>query len=261
MSYIPFSRKYSTFALVLSATFLPHIAFAQSAAEDESASRWGLGIGVTSMERAYTGAGYKTMPFPLLSYEGTYFRFAGNTADLKYDTPEKQWTFALRGRYSLGGGYKPDDAPVLRGMEERKDAFWAGAAVIWNTGIARVTAEALADASGNSKGLQGKLGVEHDFRFGGLTLTPHTAVQYLDKKFVSYYYGVTPAEVTAVRPGYTGRDTINFQAGLRAAYNFNPSNSLFVDVTATAFGKEIKNSPLVDKSIVPTFTAGYMYRF
>ena len=40
-------------------------------------------------------------------------------------------SFGLRARYGLGG-YKPDDAPVLSGMEERKGSIWLGAGLVWN---------------------------------------------------------------------------------------------------------------------------------
>lgn len=221
---------------------------------------WGLGIGAGVERQPYTGIDNNKRLLPLLTYDSEYFRFAGLTADWKFARTER-FAFALRGKYALGDGYEADDAPVLAGMDKRKAGFWVGGAATWNADVAKLSLELLGDVSGHSKGTQARLGIERSFTSGRFVFTPRASVLWADKQYVDYYYGVTGAEATASRAAYEGKSTVNVQAGLRTAYVLDPRQSLFLDVSATALGKEIKDSPLVDKKTVPAVAIGYLYRF
>ncbi len=223
-------------------------------------SSWGAGIGVAAERRPYFGAGTKTIAFPAISYEGRYFRWAGNVADIKLPGTG-EWTFAVRGRYAFGDGYDQNDAPILTGMDKRKGGFWLGGAASWNPGFARFALEVLGDASGKSDGLQANLAVERDFPASTFTFTPRAAIGYVDKKYVDYYYGVKASEATSFRSAYEGKSTMNFQLGLRTSYRIDTRQFVFLDVRATAIGKEITDSPLVGKKVVPAVALGYLYRF
>jgi len=238
----------------------PQLSMAQQQPQDASATPWALGLGVATSQRPYAGASSKTLPFPFVSYENDWFRIAGFGADLKLGSAGPL-TFALRAKYSLGDGYKSGDAPILAGMQDRKGSLWLGPAVQWKTDIAKLSFEVLADTLGKSKGIEAKFGAEHDFRVGSFLLTPHAAAEFVDKKYVEYYYGVTAAEATANRPAYEGKSTVNLEAGLRAAFMIDRANSVFVDGGAKALGKGITDSPLVDRKVTAAFAAGYIHRF
>ena len=225
-----------------------------------AATPWALGLGVATTQRPYAGDSNKTIPFPFVSYENDWFKIAGIGADLKLGSVGPL-TFALRAKYALADGYKSGDAPILDGMEDRKGSLWLGPAVQWKTDVAKLSFEVLADTLGKSKGLQAKFGAEHDFRLGSVLLTPHAAAEFVDKKYVDYYYGVTAAEATANRPGYEGKSTVNLEAGLRAAFMIDKTSSVFVDGGAKALGKGITDSPLVDRKTTASFAAGYIHRF
>lgn len=221
---------------------------------------WGLGIGAGLERLPYAGIDNNKRLLPLVTYDSEYFRLSGLTADWKFAKTE-QFTFALRGKYALADGYKADDAPILDGMDERKAGFWVGGAATWNADFAKLSLELLGDVSGNSKGTQARLGIERSFTAGRFVFTPRASALWADKKYVNYYYGVTGAEATASRAAYEGKSTVNLQVGLRTAYLLDAHQSLFLDLSATALGKEIKDSPLVDKKTVPAVAIGYLYRF
>jgi outer membrane scaffolding protein for murein synthesis (MipA/OmpV family) len=232
-------------------------------AVDQSApppSGWGLGIGAGWQRPVYAGAENKTRVIPLVSFENEYVRVLGLGADLKLPSAGPV-SFSLRARYALGDGYESDDAPILNGMEERKPSFWLGGAVQWRTEYAKLSAEVSGDASSHSKGTEARLGVEHDFRFGRFMFTPRVAAVWRDAKYVDYYYGVRPEEATAFRPAYEGRGTTNAEVGLRTFYGISQHDGAFLDVSATALGSSIKDSPLVDRRILPAVRLGYLYRF
>jgi outer membrane protein len=251
-------------SLVLSAFALAATPLLQAQpAVDQSApppSGWGLGIGAGWQRPVYAGSENKTRVIPLVSFENEYVRVLGLGADLKLPSAGPV-SFSLRARYALGDGYESDDAPILNGMEERKPSFWLGGAVQWRTDYAKLSAEVSGDASSHSKGTEARLGVEHDFRFGRFMFTPRVAAVWRDAKYVDYYYGVRPEEATAFRPAYEGRGTTNAEVGLRTFYGISQHDGAFLDVSATALGSSIKDSPLVDRRILPAVRLGYLYRF
>ena len=238
---------------------LPQPSFAQEQPAT-TAMPWAVGLGVATSQRPYAGDSSKTIPFPFVSYENDWFRIAGLGGDVKLGAAGPV-TFALRAKYGFADGYKSGDAPILNGMQDRKGSLWLGPAVQWKTDIAKLSFEVLGDVLGKSKGIEAKLGAEHDFRAGSFMFTPHVAAEFVDSKYVDYYYGVTAAEATANRAAYEGKSTVNLEGGLRAAFMINPANSVFADAGAKALGKGITDSPLVDRKTTASFAVGYIYRF
>ena len=239
------------------AVLAPLPSFAQEAG---ARAPWALGLGVATSQRPYAGDSSKTIPFPFVSYENDWFRISGLGADVKLGSAGPV-SFALRAKYNFADGYKSGDAPILNGMQDRKGSLWLGPAAQWHTDVAKLSFEVLGDVLGKSKGIEARLGAEHDFRVGSFLLTPHAAAEFVDKKYVDYYYGVTAAEATANRAAYEGRATVNLEAGLRAAFIIDPTSSVFVDAGARALGKGITDSPLVGRKTTGNLAAGYVYRF
>lgn len=228
----------------------------QGTAKDSS---WSVGAGVGLKRSPYAGAENEAKVLPFLQYESARIRLSGTTLDWKLGTAGPL-SFTLRSRYGLSSGYEADDSPHLTGMSERKDGFWLGARLNWNTEVAKFSAEALG-ATGASKGAHAKLGMERDFRHAKFVFTPRASLAWYDRKYVDYYYGVTPAEATDARPAYRGESAINLELGLRSAYVVDRHSTVFIDMSATSLGSNIKNSPLVDKKLLPAVAIGYLYRF
>jgi outer membrane scaffolding protein for murein synthesis (MipA/OmpV family) len=255
-----FRQLSSSLAAGLVATLLtPQVSFGQQK-PDGAAAPWAIGLGVATSQRPYAGDSNKTIPFPFVSYENDYFRIAGIGADLKLGAAGP-FTFAVRAKYAFADGYKSGDAPILDGMQDRKGSLWLGPAVQWKTDIAKLSFEVLGDALGKSKGIEARLGAEHDFHAGAFLFTPRVAAEFVDSKYVNYYYGVTAAEATSTRAAYEGKSTVNLEGGLRTAFLIDPANSIFVDVGIKALGKGITDSPLVDRKTTASVAAGYVYRF
>ena len=165
------------------------------------------------------------------------------------------------GKYDFSG-YEAGDAPILNGMRERKDSFWAGGKMVWRTGLVDVSAEVLADAGGKSKGRRANFGLEKTWRIGEhVMLTPRVGAAWVDKKYVDYYYGVAADEARAGRVAHVGKSGVNAELGLRGAYVVDAHHSLFLDLGVTKLSKQIKDSPLVDRSTDNRVGLGYLYRF
>lgn len=249
-------------------TLFGHAA-AQSAPEAAPASttpstQWGLGLAVGAGQQPYRDAGNKTRVLPVLYVENAWLHVMGTSADLKLGS----WQFgvghtlAVTGRLKYeGGGYEDDDAPILRGMDERKNSLWAGPTLRWSTPYARLSADWTADVSGHSKGNKLQLQLDRRFGFGQFALTPRIQAQWLDRKYVDYYYGVTAGEAQAGRPQYSGRSATVLEFGLRVDYALRPKQTIFLDIGTSALPDEIKHSPLVGRSSVTRAAVGYLYRF
>ncbi|MEQ9875505.1 MipA/OmpV family protein [Pectobacterium brasiliense] len=235
------------------------LAFAQSNNTEETGGKWSLGIGAAVVDKPYRNFDREVYPIPIFSYENKWISASIPTFDVKLLSTDSL-SFRLRARWT-GDGYKAKDSPNLNGMDERKASIWAGGAVIWKTELANVTGEVLADAMGNSKGTRAKLQIDRRFTAGKFGFTPRIAAEWVDDKYVDYYYGVKTPEVQTNRIFYEGKATTNMQIGLRMDYIPSSHHTVFLDVGATRFGSAVKDSPLVDKPNQSTFAIGYVYRF
>jgi outer membrane scaffolding protein for murein synthesis (MipA/OmpV family) len=224
-----------------------------------AASSWGLGIALSTERETYKGAGNKNQVAPLLMYDSEYVRVFGNVVDFKLPTVAGV-LLALRAKYTLGAGYEADDSPYLAGMNERKGGLWLGGAATWKSQLLTVSAQWL-KASGASKGQQFDLTAERGFGFGKLQVTPHAGALWKDDKYVDYYFGVTAAEATAVRPAYTGKAGTDFNLGIRFDYALRPNQLILMDVSSTRRSSGASDSPLVERDTVPSLRLGYLYRF
>lgn len=236
-------------------------AAAQSVEPEAATSNWGLGLGVGAKRKPYVGVDTDTSVLPLLRYENEHLRFFGTTLDAKLGT-YAGFSFTARAKVDLlGSAYEASDSPALAGMAERKGSLWLGGTAAWQAGDFTLSIEALADGSSESRGRQLKLAAEHDFRFGSWQLTPRAAVTAYDGKYVDYYYGVRSGEATAVRPFYAGRRAAHAELGLQTVYGISPHHSLMLDVSSEFLGGATKDSPIVDRSSVPSARFAYLYSF
>lgn len=233
-------------------------------AEVQSSS-WGLGIGVGSKQKPYAGIDRDTEVLPLIEFENKYIRLLGPALEVKLPglaiSDTQRLNFRIAARYAIFGGYEADDAPILVGMGERKDGFWAGPKIEWKNSLVNVTAEWVRDASGYSKGQRLSLGLDRTWRPGEhVMLTPRVAAIWQDRKYNDYYFGVRNDEALAGRPAYKGESGVNAEVGLRGIYRIDRHHSVLLDASVTRLAPEIKDSPLVDRSTENRVLLAYVYR-
>lgn len=262
--------RFTCFAFALIATTAVG-AFAQGAPagagplQESKPYSWGLGFAALSKQQSYAGIDRDTLAVPLIYFENRWVQLLGPR--LEFKLPGFEWgedqelSFGLGIEFD-GSGYKPGDAPILRGMERRKDGIFAGATAKWSNPFADVSAEWMFDAAGASKGQRVRLGVERSFHLGDrFMLTPGASAAWLDAKYANYYYGVRSGEARAGRPAYTAESTVRPELSLRTDYMIDERQLVFVSLGYTALGSEIKNSPLTDGSGETNVFLGYLYRF
>jgi outer membrane scaffolding protein for murein synthesis (MipA/OmpV family) len=84
---------------------------------------------------------------------------------------------------------------------------------------------------------------------------------YFDQAIVDYYIGVSPGEVTDIRPEYTAEDGFRGQLEVYAQYPLSASWSFNAGITQSVFSKEVKNSPIVDTNQTTQVMVGVLYVF
>ncbi len=243
-------------------------AFAQQppGKDKPDASPWGVGLAVVSAQKAYKGTDREARALPVLSYENPYVKLSGPNVELKLPGWElsgsQRLKFGVMTKLFGGGGYEASDSPALAGMAERKSSVWIGGKVEWENDLADVKLEWLGDASGNSKGQRVVLGLEHKWKLSPqMMLVPQVGIEWADKKYVDYYYGVRTGEARAGRAAYVGEATATPEISLTGIYRFDKHQSLMLNVGVKSLGKEIKNSPVVGRTTENRVMLGYLYRF
>lgn len=229
-------------------------------------SSWGLGLAAISAQKAYKGMDRETKALPMISYENRYVKLGGPNLELKLPGIElsesQRLNFGVVVKLFDGAGYKASDSPALAGMAESKSSVWLGAKMEWENDLADVKLEWLGDASSKSKGQRLALGLERKIMLSSsLILIPRVGVESVDKKYVDYYYGVRASEATAGRAAYIGKATVNPEINLTGIYRFDRHHSMMFNVGVISLGKEIKDSPIVDRSTESRVMLGYKYSF
>ncbi|MDH0865008.1 MipA/OmpV family protein [Mitsuaria sp. GD03876] len=239
-------------------------AFGDADPEVSSSTQWGLGIGFASRQRPYAEADRKNSVIPVLYVENRWFRLAGGSADAKLwrhqFAPGNSLSASLRLKYD-DEGYKASDSPLLAGMDKRKASFLGGGALTWTTPWVELGAEWLSDVSSESKGQKLSLQAEHRFGVGEFGVRPRVKAQWLDKKYVDYYYGVRAHEVAPGRALYTGESAMTTELGLRVDYAIARRHVVFIDASVTRLPDEIRQSPIVSRKNTSRVALGYLYRF
>jgi outer membrane scaffolding protein for murein synthesis (MipA/OmpV family) len=237
----------------------PAVAAAAPAAPAATRSSWGLGLLVSTTLRPYRDVDSRVRVLPALQYENAWVRVFGPMVDLKVPRVGPV-ELALRAQY-MDDGYKASDSAYLAGMNDRKGGVWLGLRADWPTPVARFAAEWMADSSGNSDGQHVKLTVDRMFPVGRFGVAPRLGLLWQDSKYVNHHYGVSAAEALADRPAYEGKAALSTELGVRVLYGLSPAQSVFLDLSSTALGSSIKDSPLVERSRVSGLRAGYLHRF
>lgn len=220
--------------------------------------RWGFGLGALSEDEGYKGIGRETEAVPLLYVETERFRLFGPQAEYRV-LGDRNSAIKLRADYRFDG-FEAQDGAIFAGMSERKGSIFLGLAGRHATPWGELSFD-MVKATTASKGIRGGVTYSHPFAAGALTIVPKLGVEYFDRKFVGYYYGVRPGEATTARPAYAGRSSLNLDIGVDIQYGIGTAHTLLSSIKYRRFGSAIEDSPLIDRSGSPRFSVGYLYRF
>ena len=231
----------------------------------DGAGSAGLGF-VTRIEASpYRGAGTRYDLLPLYLYEGERIFLHANRAGLKLMNDGDHGRGARLDLFieqRLEGFPVGDRLPAsLAGMAPRDSGVDLGLAYSYREPWGTLKAELVQDIGKTSRGREASLGYSYGWRSGPWSLQPSVRVAFRSAKLNNYYYGVLPSEATADRPAYAPGAGVNSQIGLYASYDLSQRWRLLAGASATYLGNSIKDSPIVQKRVLPALYIGAAYDF
>jgi len=140
-------------------------------------------------------------------------------------------------------------------FKERKNSIFLGGFIeIYNLQF-----KLLKDIQNVSNGYQLRVDLFKKFNSHYYSLEPHIGIQYWDKKYNNYYFGITANESSISRPSYFPSFTFNTNYELRFIYSDGRTQYLFIPMYKK-YGKEILDSPTVYRDSEFRFAFGFIWK-
>ncbi|KUM51511.1 MipA/OmpV family protein [Rheinheimera sp. EpRS3] len=228
-------------ASVISTGMVCGTAMAQSGAPQGFS--YGVGVGVN--QEIYQGYSNRTIPLPIIGYQGDRLTVYGPFVSYKLlDLGNISFSAKLAPRFA---GFDESDSAVFSGMAKRKDSIDGGIGMQLRQDSWKFEAQTVFDLLGNSNGQESKVSVGYSYRAGPVIIEPQFGVSYSDGKLVDYYYGVRPDEATAQRPAYKADGAVNYNAGVSVSTALFFGGMTRLGVEHHWYGSSISDSPLTDR--------------
>ncbi len=241
--------------------------FAASAQQQE-ASRWGIGAGVAAIDSPYAGEDIRIRPIPLLSYEGERFFFRGPLGGYHFINT-RTFSFDLVGAARFDG-FDIEDLGVAelaargidrRLLEDRDDQLDAGLGLSWRGDFGEVQLRAIADVTDTSGGQEMSLTYSYRMRMGSFTVTPLLSVSYLSEDLADYYYGTLDEEVARGVVDYEPGAVVIPQVGANLMRPLGEHWAMMGSVRYTLLPNEFTDSPLIESDSSASIFLGLIHRF
>ena len=224
----------------------------------------GMGAATRIGTSPYLGGGNRYDLVPLYLYEGDRLFLHANRAGIKLlnegDRESGQrFDVFVEQRFE---GFPAEKLPVsLAGMATRDSGIDLGLAYRLRRPWGTLRAELVRDVGSASRGTEARLGYSYEWRSGPWSFRPDVSVSLRDAKLNNYYYGVRANEAIAGRPAYAPGAGMQSQLGLYGSYDVSQRWRLLAGVSATVLGTSVKNSPIVQKRVLPALYLGAAYDF
>ncbi len=210
---------------------------------------YAVGIGVSTTENVYVGAGdsqtiypYLTKLVPSALNDGVTF-WRDGAYGVRW-LPKSGFELGALARLQTLG-FEADDSELLAGLPDRAWTVEVGPTVGWR-GPIHVDWTAFVDLLRNHGGASHvvRLSVPRAFPRG--YLIPEIGFRRYTRQFVDYYYGVPVEAALPERPAYEGEAASGVSLGLAWGVRMTPHWILTGALGIERFDSEISDSPIVD---------------
>lgn len=161
-----------------------------------------------------------------------------------------------KGDFSLlGMGILEGEPYKAKGLMEREQGIFAGAILKYN--LVELT---WYNDFIHEKGYNLKLNLAPEFYYRlAWKFSPQAFIQYWDKNYVDYYFGVKPSEAASGMRPFNGNATLNYGAGIEVMH-FVKKWTYVLNVGVKVYGNEVNSSPTVIDSKEFRFIASVLYK-
>lgn len=246
------------FLTALLALLLLSLQTATAVAEDE----FSIGIGTNVSVSPYRNYDIQWMPLPIISYEGDYAYIRGASAGFKFVSLEFLELSAFAAYDGTEFDHHDTDNNQLNKLDDRYSSLAAGLGARLLTPAGMFHAKIAGDVLGNSDGFTGDTGWVYSWEHGPVELMPSLGLYWNSDKYNDYYYGVSGKE--AKKSGldrYSASGGFSPYVGFTVDVEFLENWDVFCNVEVTFLDKEIRDSPMVNKSHTESLTTGITYSF
>lgn len=212
--------------------------------ENKAATGWVWGAGILIEETPYIGYDNRTLPIPIIGYNGEKFSFAGTTAN--YQLYKKGGLSMSLRLGAMVNGYDEDDSEIFTGMDDRDFSLALGGEITYvnqNWTLQLTSGHDILDRSG---GYELNSSVSYNFELENFSIKPFVGARFQDSSYVDYYYGVSAEEATDLRNEYIGDSAVNSELGLTISTNKYLGGVFGLTIQNTWYDDSISDSPLTD---------------
>ena len=220
-----------------------------------------VGANVVISKSAYDVDGTEVRVLPGVFYDNNkvYARGAQAGAYLINDGTNQLSAYAQL----AGNEFDPDDANgALSGLDKRKASAAAGVTYLRRTPIGGFRGQFATDILGRNDGNLARLTYLAKFTKDKLTVYPSVGIEWHDKSYNDYYYGVSSKE--SARTGvaeYSPSQSFNPYVSVSANYDINDKWAGFASQTLNYLSNEQHDSPMVDSRVDSNTVVGLLYKF
>ncbi len=224
-----------------------------------------VGIGVGVGQSPYKDYDAVVAPLPIVQYQKDRFYIDGLKAGVNLLNGESTKVDVHVGYLPLEfKGSKTDDR-ALKKLDKRKSTMTAGVGLShrFNEQKTEVKVSLDADILDNSNSLFAEAELNHTFHVADkVKLVPAAGLFWANEDHNNYYFGVSKKE--ASRSGvkqYSADGSVHPYLGLGVHYGVTDNVALFAGARVDFLSKEVKDSPMVDRSATVGVAAGMTYTF
>lgn len=231
--------------------FVAHISFSSFAEAT-------IGLGIGYGQKPYKGDdNSEWLPVPIFEYENGPFYIKGLEAGANvWNTPTNK--LSVKTYYSPLRFTPSKSSGAMKQLNKRKSTVMAGVGYThWfdNTGV---HANIATDILDNSNSVLADVSVSQRINVNSrFTIIPTAGLAYANADHNDYYFGVSQNESN--RSGikkYSADSGFTPFIGVGANYRFTKSFSMFAAGRLDLLSKEVRDSPMVNKSVTATMTVG-----
>ena len=229
------------------------------------AGQWSAGAISLLQTSPYSGGEGGINVFPIVAYEGERFVWRGPFAD--YYLVGGQRTKAS---LSISVGLAPnhldvDNDPQLAGIEDRNNSFLGG--LRYNTALwqGRFSISLATDLTNEHQGQRAVVRWQRpvfaatDRRW---QVQAGAEVEYLTSNYTNFYFGISQQEaVNSPFRAYTPGSVVQPSILVNGYYRLSKRWQIIANLGWQFLANELKDSPIVDQSGVPTGLLGITYNF
>jgi len=207
---------------------------------------WFYGVFAKLESSPYQGVSKPSQVLPALGYKSELFSLTGPEANYTVFDDTIFNTKAVIQYRSVG--FEEQDSDFFTGMRKRQNSVFGGLNFSVKPDRWTYQLRYLRDLQNRSKGNDIKLSASYFSNFGPIFLTPSIALNYLDRHYTNYYYGVKPLE------SKVGRETYNASSVLNKSIGFTLATPIFfkgfsrLSFTQNWLDDSISKSPLIDSN-------------